>query len=179
MVTLTSLTYNCMVLETSTFSHICWHICNFSYINVRENRMYNQEWIILTEGQAVPASYKTPSCDSYVVNSGKSFSVIEERKHLRKNEKIHYHFRNGYFVTVSQIYIHCIYNFRQLLYKQTNRITIVMELPLLVIIFHNFETKYGRLITRKIEISPHGVTSNVWCIRAFLRNFYPITLVIS
>ena len=76
-----------MVLETSTFSHICWHICNFSYINVRENRMYNQEWIILTEGQAVPASYKTPPCDSYVVNSGKSFSVIEERKHLRKNEK--------------------------------------------------------------------------------------------
>jgi hypothetical protein len=36
-----------------------------------------------------------------------------------------------------------------------------MELPLLVIIFHNTETKYGRLITRKIEISPHGVTSNV------------------
>jgi hypothetical protein len=56
----------------------------------------------------------SPPCDSYVVNSGKSFSVIEERKHLRKNEKIYYHFRNGYFVTVSQIYIHCIYNFRQL-----------------------------------------------------------------
>ena len=49
--------------------------------------MHNQEWIILTEGQAVPASYKTPPYDSYVVNSGKSFSAIEERNNYIKRKQ--------------------------------------------------------------------------------------------
>jgi hypothetical protein len=56
---------------------------------------------VLTKGKPLLLLIRHPPCYSYIqLSPVKLFAVIEERKHLRKKEKIHCHLRYVYSVTV-------------------------------------------------------------------------------
>jgi hypothetical protein len=68
-----------------------------------KNRGWTQR---LTNGKQFLLLIRHPSCYSYIQSSlVQVLTVIKERKHLRKKNKIHCHLRYGYFVTVNQIVV--------------------------------------------------------------------------
>ena len=68
---------------------------------IKKKQMWTQ---VLVKGKQFLLLTRHSPCYSYKQSSPvKVLAVIEERKHLRKKEKIHCHLRYGYFLTVNQI----------------------------------------------------------------------------